>query len=122
MEEYFFMRDGKSLPIPSKDDPRNNLLMENLIPNQDQMTSSTFKVLKVKRIWQDPDQKLKIVDIKEDTGKILTVNQEIQIGRPIKNRDEEEILANPKDKEEAYKNMILPKKIELYYQYIDNII
>jgi len=52
----------------------------------------------------------------------LTVNQEIQIGRPIKNRDEEEILANPKDKEEAYKNMILPKKIELYYQYIDNII
>jgi len=65
---------------------------------------------------------IKYVDIKKDEyQKVLSVKAGITDNSAIEFRDEEGILEGYDDKEKAYIDIILPKKIELYNQYIDNI-
>lgn len=58
---------------------------------------------------------------KEEYIKVLSVRPGITDNAAIQYRDEEEILKQYEDKEKAYLDIILPQKIKLYYQYIDNI-
>jgi lipopolysaccharide/colanic/teichoic acid biosynthesis glycosyltransferase len=58
---------------------------------------------------------------KKEYEKVLSVRPGITDYAAIEFRDEEEILNKYPDTEKAYIEIILPKKIELYYKYIDNI-
>jgi len=65
---------------------------------------------------------MKFVEKKRDEyKKILSVRPGITDNAAIEFRDEETIMNQYKDKERAYLDIILPKKIKLYYYYIDNI-
>ena len=65
---------------------------------------------------------MKFVTKKEDAyKKILSVKPGITDNATIEFRDEETMMNRYEDKEKAYIDIILPKKIELYYAYIDNI-
>jgi len=58
---------------------------------------------------------------KEDYKKVLSVKPGITDEATIQFRDEEAILANFEDKEKAYIEEIMPKKIELYHLYVDSM-
>ena len=58
---------------------------------------------------------------KDEYIKVLSVQPGITDNAAIQYRDEESILKQYEDKEEAYLDIILPQKIKLYYTYIDNI-
>jgi lipopolysaccharide/colanic/teichoic acid biosynthesis glycosyltransferase len=65
---------------------------------------------------------MKFVNKKRDAyKKVLTVRPGITDNAAIEFRDEETIMNKYNDKEKAYIDIILPQKIELYYNYIDNI-
>lgn len=51
---------------------------------------------------------------------ILEVRPGITDPASILYRDEEKILASYNDPEEAYKNIVLPKKLEMYEEYVRN--
>lgn len=58
---------------------------------------------------------------KDEYIKVLSVKPGITDTAAIEFRDEETIMEQYEDKEGAYIDFVLPKKIELYYKYIDNI-
>ena len=58
---------------------------------------------------------------KEAYKKVLSVKPGITDNAAIEFRDEEAIIEQYEDKEKAYLEIILPQKIKIYYQYIDNI-
>ena len=58
---------------------------------------------------------------REAYKKVLSVKPGITDNAAIKFRDEETIMEQYDDKEKAYIDIILPQKIELYYQYIDTM-
>jgi len=65
---------------------------------------------------------MKFVDKKRDAYiKVLSVRPGITDNAAIEFRDEETIMNSYEDKEKAYLEIILPQKIKLYYNYIDNI-
>jgi len=65
---------------------------------------------------------MKFVDKKRDEyKKVLSVRPGITDNAAIEFRDEETIMNSYEDKERAYLEIILPQKIKLYYNYIDNI-
>ena len=65
---------------------------------------------------------MKFVDKKRDAyKKVLSVRPGITDNAAIEFRDEETIMNSYEDKERAYLEIILPQKIKLYYNYIDNI-
>ena len=65
---------------------------------------------------------MKFVEQKRDEyKKVLSVKPGITDTAAIEFRDEETIMEQYEDKEKAYIDFVLPKKIELYYKYIDNI-
>lgn len=115
--------NNNGLLITSKDDPRITSIGKFIRKTKIDELPQLFNVLKgdMSLVGPRPEVKKYVDYKKKDYEKILTVKPGITDWAAIKYRDEEEILASQKDKEEAYKNIILPKKIELYYQYIDNI-
>ena len=65
---------------------------------------------------------MKFVAKKRDAyKKVLSVRPGITDNAAIEFRDEETIMNSYEDKEKAYLEIILPQKIKLYYNYIDNI-
>jgi len=65
---------------------------------------------------------IKFVEKNRDAyEKVLSVRPGITDNAAIEFRDEETLMNQYKDKEKAYLEYILPKKIKLYYNYIDNI-
>ena len=58
---------------------------------------------------------------KEQYKKVLSVKPGITDNAAIEFRDEETIMEQYEDKEKAYIDIVLPQKIELYYNYIDTI-
>ena len=62
-----------------------------------------------------------VVKKKDAYKKILSVRPGITDNAAIEFRDEETIMNSYEDKEKAYLDIILPQKIKLYYNYIDNI-
>ena len=64
----------------------------------------------------------KFVDMKkEEYQKVLSVKPGITDNAAIEYRDEETIMEQYADKEQAYIDIILPQKIELYRHYIDHL-
>jgi len=65
---------------------------------------------------------MKFVEAKKDAyQKILSVKPGITDNAAIEFRDEETIMEQYEEKEQAYIEIVLPQKIELYYHYIDTI-
>jgi len=65
---------------------------------------------------------MKFVNQKREAyKKVLSVKPGITDNAAIEFRDEETIMEQYEDKEKAYIDIVLPQKIELYYEYIDNI-
>ncbi len=58
---------------------------------------------------------------RDEYKKVLSVRPGLTDNAAIEFRDEETIMNAYEDKEKAYLDIILPKKIKLYYNYIDNI-
>jgi lipopolysaccharide/colanic/teichoic acid biosynthesis glycosyltransferase len=58
---------------------------------------------------------------RDEYKKVLSVKPGITDNAAIEFRDEETIMEQYEDKEKAYIDFVLPKKIELYYKYIDNV-
>jgi len=58
---------------------------------------------------------------RDEYKKVLSVRPGITDNAAIEFRDEETIMNSYEDKEKAYLDIILPQKIKLYYNYIDNI-
>ena len=58
---------------------------------------------------------------REAYKKVLSIKPGITDNAAIEFRDEETIMEQYEDKEQAYINIVLPKKIQLYYHYIDSI-
>ena len=117
------MKDAKGLQITSKDDPRITKIGRFIRKTKIDELPQLLNVLKgdMSLVGPRPEVK-KYVDIKEDKyKKILSIKPGITDNAAIEFIDEEEILAKYEDKEKAYIEQILPKKIELYNQYIDNI-
>jgi len=55
----------------------------------------------------------------ERWAKVLSVKPGITDNASIAFRNEEEVLAKADDAETCYRNQILPKKLDLYEQYVD---
>ncbi len=117
------MREGKGLQITSKDDPRITKIGKVIRKIKIDELPQLLNVLKGDMSLVGPRPEVKrYVDIKEkEYKKILSIKPGITDNAAIEFRDEEEILSKYKDKERAYIEEILPKKIELYNKYIDNI-
>ncbi len=117
------MREGKGLQITSKDDPRITKIGKVIRKTKIDELPQLLNVLKGDMSLVGPRPEVrKYVDIKEkEYKKILSIKPGITDNAAIEFRDEEEILSKYKDKERAYIEEILPKKIELYNKYIDNI-
>ena len=65
---------------------------------------------------------MKFVDKKRaEYKKVLSVRPGITDNAAIEFRDEETIMNSYEEKEKAYIDIILPQKIKLYYNYVDNI-
>lgn len=65
---------------------------------------------------------MKFVKQKEkEYKKVLSVRPGITDNAAIEFRDEETIMEQYEDKERAYIDFVLPKKIELYYKYVDDV-
>ncbi len=65
---------------------------------------------------------MKFVKLKENEyKKILSIKPGITDNAAIEFRDEETIMEQYEEKEKAYIDIVLPKKIKLYNHYIDNI-
>ena len=62
-----------------------------------------------------------VVKKRDEYKKVLSVRPGITDNAAIEFRDEETIMNAYEDKERAYLEIILPQKIKLYYNYIDNI-
>lgn len=117
------MRDEEGLEITAKDDPRITKIGRFLRKTKIDELPQLLNVLKgdMSLVGPRPEVK-KYVEIKKDEyQKILTVKPGITDLAAIEFSNEEEILANFADREKAYINEILPKKIELYLKYIENI-
>ena len=117
------MREGKGLQITSKDDPRITKIGKFIRKTKIDELPQLLNVLKgdMSLVGPRPEVK-KYVDIKKsEYKKVLSIKPGITDNAAIAFRDEEEILARYEDKEKAYIEEILPKKIELYNEYIDNI-
>ena len=117
------MREGKGLQITSKDDPRITKIGKVIRKTKIDELPQLLNVLKGDMSLVGPRPEVrKYVDIKEkEYKKILSIKPGITDNAAIEFRDEEEILSKYKDKERAYIEEILPKKIALYNKYIDNI-
>jgi len=117
------MRNEKGLQITSKDDPRITKIGKFIRTTKIDELPQLINVLKGEMSLIGPRPEVeKYVNIKKDEyKKVLSIKPGITDNAAIEFRDEEIILMQHEDKEKAYIDIILPKKIQLYYDYIDNI-
>ena len=82
-----------------------------------------FNVLKgdMSLVGPRPEVMQFVAKKRDEYKKVLSVRPGITDNAAIEFRDEETIMNAYEDKEKAYLDIILPKKIKLYYNYIDNI-
>lgn len=117
------MKDEEGLSITSKDDPRITKIGAIIRKLKVDELPQLLNVIKGDMSLVGPrPEVIKHVKSKEiEYKKILKIKPGITDLAAIEYRDEEEILATYEDKERAYTQEILPKKIALYNKYIDNI-
>ncbi len=115
--------DKKGLLITSGDDKRITKIGKILRKTKLDELPQLINVLKgdMSLVGPRPEVK-KYVEIKKDDYKnILKIRPGITDLAAINFKNEEEILKQYPDKEKAYIEIILPEKIKLYYEYMNNI-
>ena len=117
------MREGKGLLVTSKDDPRITKIGKIIRKTKIDELPQLINVLKGEMSLVGPRPEVKkYVDAKKDDYKeILKVKPGITDFAAIRYRNEEEELAEFKDKERAYIEKIMPKKIKFYKEYIQKL-
>jgi len=117
------MKEAKGLSITSKDDPRITSIGKFIRKTKIDELPQLLNVLKGEMSLVGPRPEVeKYVYIQEEAYRnILKVKPGITDLAAIEFRDEEEVLAQYEDKEEAYIKEIQPKKIALYNQYLKMI-
>ena len=115
--------DRKGPGVTSSDDPRITKVGKFLRDTKLDELPQLLNVLKGEMSLVGPRPELKkFVDAKrEEYRKVLSVKPGITDNAAIAFRNEEEIMSQYEDKEKAYIEFVLPKKIQLYYDYIDRI-
>jgi lipopolysaccharide/colanic/teichoic acid biosynthesis glycosyltransferase len=109
--------------VTSGDDPRITKVGAVIRKTKIDELPQLLNVLKCNMSLVGPrPEVMKFVEQKKNKYiKVLSVKPGITDNAAIEFRDEESIMGQYEDKEKAYIDYILPKKIELYYKYIDNI-
>lgn len=109
--------------VTSGDDPRITKVGKVIRRTKIDELPQLLNVLKGEMSLVGPrPEVMKFVIVKEqEYKKVLSVRPGITDNAAIKYRDEETIMEQYEDKENAYIDIVLPKKIKLYNQYIDNI-
>jgi len=115
--------DKKGPSVTSSDDPRITKIGAIIRKTKIDELPQLLNVLKGDMSLVGPrPEVIKFVEQKKDNyKKILVVRPGITDNAAINFRDEEIIMKQYQDKEKAYIDIILPQKIELYYEYIDTI-
>ena len=115
--------DKKGLLITSGDDPRITKVGKLIRKYKVDELPQLFNVLKgdMSLVGPRPEVK-KYVDLNiEEYKKVLSIKPGITDNAAIEFRDEESIMQQYNDKEKGYIEEVLPAKIELYLDYINNI-
>ena len=114
-------RQGPS--VTSGDDPRITKVGKIIRRTKIDELPQLLNVLKGDMSLVGPrPEVMKFVEQKREAyKKVLSVKPGITDNAAIEFRDEETIMEQYEDKEKAYIDIVLPQKIELYYEYIDNI-
>ena len=114
-------RQGPS--VTSGDDPRITKVGKIIRRTKIDELPQLLNVLKgdMSLIGPRPEVMKFVEQKKEAYKKVLSVKPGITDNAAIAFRDEETLMEQYTDKEKAYVEIILPQKIELYYEYIDNI-
>ena len=117
------MKEAKGLSITSKDDPRITSIGKFIRKTKIDELPQLLNVIKGEMSLVGPRPEVeKYVYIQEEAYRdILKVKPGITDLAAIEFRDEEEVLSQYEDKEEAYIREIQPKKIALYNQYLKMI-
>jgi len=115
--------EKKGPSITSGDDPRITKIGKILRKTKIDELPQLFNVLKgdMSLVGPRPEVMKFVSQKKEEYKKVLSVKPGITDNAAIVYRDEEKIMEQFEDKEKGYIQEVLPKKIELYFQYIDNI-
>ena len=109
--------------VTSGDDPRITKVGKIIRKTKIDELPQLLNVLKGDMSLVGPRPELmKFIEQKnEEYKKVLSIKPGITDNAAIEFRDEETIMEQYEDKEKAYTDVVLPQKIKLYYQYIDNI-
>ncbi|SFV74679.1 Undecaprenyl-phosphate galactosephosphotransferase [hydrothermal vent metagenome] len=115
--------EKKGPSVTSGDDPRITKIGKILRKTKIDELPQLFNVLKgdMSLVGPRPEVMKFVSQKKEEYKKVLSVKPGITDNAAIVYRDEEKIMEQFEDKEKGYIQEVLPKKIELYFQYIDNI-
>jgi lipopolysaccharide/colanic/teichoic acid biosynthesis glycosyltransferase len=113
----------KGLLITAQNDPRITPIGKILRKTKCDELPQLINVLKgdMALVGPRPEVKKYIDHFKTDYEKILSIKPGITDNAAIAFINEEELLANKSEPEHTYIHDILPKKIELYHQYIRTI-
>ena len=109
--------------VTSEDDPRITKVGKFIRKTKIDELPQLFNVIRGEMSLVGPrPEVMKFVAKNRDAyEKVLSVRPGITDNAAIEFRDEETLMNQYEDKEKAYLEYILPKKIKLYYNYIDNI-
>lgn len=115
--------DKKGPGVTSSDDARITSVGKFLRNTKLDELPQLLNVLKgdMSLVGPRPELKKFVEAKKEEYKKVLSVKPGITDNAAIAFRDEEKIVSQYENKEKAYIEHILPQKIALYYEYIDNI-
>jgi len=109
--------------VTSGDDPRITKVGKIIRKTKIDELPQLLNVLKgdMSLVGPRPEVMKFVKEKKEQYKRVLSVKPGITDNAAIEFRDEETIMQQYKDKEKAYIDIVLPQKIDLYNQYIDNI-
>lgn len=109
--------------VTSGDDPRITKIGKILRRTKIDELPQLINVLKgdMSLVGPRPEVMKFVEQKKEEYKKILTIKPGITDNAAIEYRDEETIMEQYENKEKAYIDIVLPEKIKLYNQYINNI-
>ena len=109
--------------VTSGDDPRITKIGKILRKTKIDELPQLLNVLKgdMSLVGPRPEVMKFVLQQKDAYKKVLSVRPGITDTAAIAFRNEESMMMEYEDKEKAYTEIILPKKIILYYQYIDTL-
>jgi len=115
--------DTKGPSVTSGDDPRITKVGKIIRKTKIDELPQLINVLKgdMSLVGPRPEVMKFVAEKKCEYKKVLSVRPGITDNAAIAFRDEETLMEQYADKEKAYIDIVLPQKIELYYEYINAI-